>query len=174
VPLRNQQGVQVGHRESVSNGPDQAVLRHNRLLRNIAERTSVLPRLVGFGYFTEVRVVPISFGRVARIAECLQVVQIIQASPLSWLNVVNFQSLLVGWDSTQFAPELRSLEHLVFLRARDISCGQGAMLPDLLAPFFQVLGKFCFALRNEQVLSSGVRSANPFKEYRSLSQLVIP
>ena len=89
--------------------------------------------LVALCNATKVGIIAITLHGIARIAECLQVTQIVGTLVVSWHDMIDLKRLFFGRHSAQLAPKLGAFQNFILQCARDISCAFGPMLPDRLA-----------------------------------------
>jgi hypothetical protein len=78
----------------------QSVLHDHSLRRNLAESAAFLSTGKRPDHFTEIEVDLVALHRVARVAEGLEVREIILTAPVPWKNMINLKSFLVGRSAT--------------------------------------------------------------------------
>src|SRR5262249_31179506 len=127
--LGNYERVQIGYWMRIADGECERVLGNDSLHGHRTKRTLWLAIVIACGNRAEVCVVPISFHCVAAITERLEVLEVIRATSIAGMNVVNLESLEIRADTAQLTPKCRTLEHFVPDRAGD-QCGRpSSMLP---------------------------------------------
>lgn len=121
VSFRDYQTMERSNREPVMNDNREFVLRDDPLRWQFAEYAHGLSNRIGFPDGPEVGVIPVLFHSIVRIAEGLQVTQIIGPPFVAGDDVIHFQRDFIGRDPAQFTTELCRLEHLEFQRSADVS-----------------------------------------------------
>ena len=94
---------------------------------------------VGRSNSPEVSVIPVPLRRVAAVAECLKVADLVPASLDARRYVIHFQRTFVSRDAAKFAAELGVLEDFITQGPTDVASGSPTVFPDSLTALGDVI-----------------------------------
>lgn len=95
VALRDYQGVMFGNRKAIPEREGQLILCNDALWWQLTECATFVPASIGRAHSSEVRIVTVAFGGIARVTERLEVVLLVTPTEISRQDVIYFERLFI-------------------------------------------------------------------------------
>lgn len=95
MALRDDQRVMLGDWKAIPKRKGQLILSDDTLWWQLAECAAFAPASIGRAHPSKVSIVTVAFGRIARVAERLEVMFFVTPAEISRQDVIDLQRLLI-------------------------------------------------------------------------------